>query len=384
MKKLFLFLFSFSFLVSCSLHEQADLEVSKDNNLELNSEILTELSSFNDSLASTKKVTRGIHWKTVGADAKGAWRGGKWGASIGTKIGAMSGMPQYGCAAGAVCGGLIGAALSSYIAEQFYTKTEVVQTSPLSPLLLPWEKDKKTATIDNQPWIKAEDFFEFSETIEPIVLESIDNLNLDSLLATHNNPSDLNNATKDETESVFDSSDNKHKWKNTSEDYEAIRQALKEKEIEFSYDELAIGNLHNIALKAKLSSDSNTDTVKTTRNNNVVKNDTEEIPSISTRDFLKSHKFKEELYSSLNNMNDVDAEQEKADKVFNLFDEICSIYVNDDDDLITVIKKYNDVISKSKELDDNEKKWLKYGLVTSIYSFNFWYPEKVTKGKIGR
>lgn len=63
----------------------------------------------------------------------------------------------------------------------------------------------------------------------------------------------------------------------------------------------------------------------------------------------------------------------KADYAMKLFEDLFTQYVETEKDVVYIINLYLDVINDSTELTDDEKSWIKGGLATALYSFNYWF-----------
>lgn len=112
---------------SCS-SETANLNEDTTIN---NSELLYQISYFNDSISKTKVTTRSrsgkiLYWMSViSADCSGAYSGG----CIGLKCGALVGQPHIGAAIGAVVAG----GWASYRVHRVLTRAAIID-KPLTPI----------------------------------------------------------------------------------------------------------------------------------------------------------------------------------------------------------------------------------------------------------
>ena len=105
-------------LQSCSKGDSVSTE-QRDNELLIESVLITDLSGFNDSLLTT--MTKGWSFKewlgVASADVNGAWVGGKIGAKVGAAVGTFLGSPITGGVFGTFLGGMVGGVMSSYVAS---------------------------------------------------------------------------------------------------------------------------------------------------------------------------------------------------------------------------------------------------------------------------
>ena len=59
-------------------------------------------------------------------------------------------------------------------------------------------------------------------------------------------------------------------------------------------------------------------------------------------------------------------------KVMELFNQVLEEYATETDDVALIIGKYVDVIDNSNELTSEQKKCIKSGLSTALYSSKYW------------
>lgn len=292
---------------SCSL---ADGNYSETENGILqayeDSELIEELNDFNNSLLSDDNLTRAWtakQWLNVAlADLGGAYKGGKGGASVGSKIGLFLGCPATGAAFGAFIGGLACGAGASWLASP--------DTRSISAGL---EYEDLSCIID----CVVDDDLSIVEDALDVSSSATNKIELDEQLVSS---------------------------------------------VKLSEDQLNIGKLHNITLSI-LDGSVNLATIsKSTESNSLYHQ------VLSSEEMVG-------LYNEVKNSTLAGEDEKiesKADYVIRLFEEIFVTYSNDNNDVAYIINQYVNIIDASNELTADEKEWIKIGLSTALYSFNYW------------
>ena len=325
MKKTSLFLgilMAFSLLFSsCSDELQSQTSLEQRTTADIN--IILKLDSINNDimLSSPHKANKGHNqdidlskWEKaqiVMADARGAYSGSKKGATTGGRIGTFLGHPLAGGIIGGIVGGVVKGGLMSYVKYQRILN----------------EHKKSMISPDKAAYGKATDLFKIIMTDSmALSMNSIDFINPDVKVAI---------SLKD---SILDLSNFKEAERN-------------------------VGLAHNLTL-AYLEG-------KITINEN--------LPLINKNTYvnaiINSEDFKRECIDiSTDDGNDVDS-NDLPESVMRKFYAIYEQYANDCVDVAFIIQKYIEVIDSSNELTPEEKKNVKYGLATALYSTNYWEHE---------
>lgn len=130
-------------------------------------------------------------------------------------------------------------------------------------------------------------------------------------------------------------------------------------DIKLDKEQLLVGKLHNVMLATLDGSLA------------VQKKDKITSDTLVTL-FVNSKEFEEEYNQQiLNHQSSID-ENSKASIAIKLFEDVFSKYSSDCNDVKFIINKYIDILNDSQELTSEEKDWIKKGLATALYSFNYW------------
>ena len=124
------------------------IESSNVSNIENHSELLSQITSFNDSILAAKKKTRAVvksgAWKRakiIAADCGGAYSGGRAGLWAGALLG------PDGAIAGGFLGGLIGGVCGSYVAWESTSPT--TRATSLDPIDIELVKERTIKVYAN-------------------------------------------------------------------------------------------------------------------------------------------------------------------------------------------------------------------------------------------
>lgn len=130
-------------------------------------------------------------------------------------------------------------------------------------------------------------------------------------------------------------------------------------DIKLDKEQLLVGKLHNVMLATLDGSLA------------VQKKDKITSDTLVTL-FVNSKEFEEEYNQQiLNHQSSID-ENSKASIAIKQFEDVFSKYSSDCNDVKFIINKYIDILNDSQELTSEEKDWIKKGLATALYSFNYW------------
>lgn len=280
------------------------------------SELITQLKSFNDELMMEAAPTRLTKWQYLeiaSADLFGAYRGGKRGAQIGTAVGAFFGNPITGRVFGAALGGIGYGALMSYQAvpdnEETPSFEEIVDlyddvSAYLNAELEEEEGEEEGMTILMSPQT-ASMVFASNDLIERVQL-----------------------------------------------DRTAIR----------------VGMSHNLMLagmQGRLSRTPSTRTGSPEEEEDAGSGDDETLEDAIT--------YSEDMVALLENRYHDSTEEEcVAAMVMGLFDEVFRVYPIDAYDVVFLINRYAEIVETSTELTSEEKEWIGMGLAVSLYSYIYW------------
>ena len=107
-------------MASCSNESNLGYQTSKETNIS----VVKDLEKVNTELLSKLPVgTRSTKWNfkqtvtVITADLGGAWKGVKWGGTVGRNIGFCMGNPAVGFFAGATLGGVVAGSFCSWLAS---------------------------------------------------------------------------------------------------------------------------------------------------------------------------------------------------------------------------------------------------------------------------
>lgn len=312
-------------VTSCSNDEVCDIQ---ETNVE-DAKVVIDLKNVNaELLASSPSETRGwSSWTTkekmqvVSADVAGAAAGGKTGLSVGAKVGAVFGNPITGSVFGAALGAIIGGAYASWLA------------SPDENMVAPTE-DENT---------NLDDFDIISQSCRILIN---DDLSINEKLIAPFAFSSINK---------LKASTNKSKV--TNEKLNVNKELIAQSKLD--ENSLVVGKMHNAMLSILDGS------VEIQPNTEI------EGESKLKRALFSSKEFMDGCRNI--KINDSNLTSDKMlNKVMELFNQVLLEYPSKADDVAFIISKYVDVIENSAELSSDQKKHIKYGLATALYSSAYW------------
>lgn len=331
MKKFYLFLFvavaAIGILTSCSQEESFVATQSETTKSQVLADLeALNLSIINDSQASNSlkkakknwnELTTAQKWKVVAADGFGALSGGKTGAERGTKMGKGLGSPITGGTFGAAVGAIAGGAWASWKAWPNVCSCGTQQGIP---------SRAPSVSLSNNNG-------DFNTVLRATTLV------VNSDLSVNNN-----SVTITDQDAVMNL--------NLSD---GIIQKSNLDEIS-----LHVGKIHNIILSVLDGS--------------VVLNEDEQTVNDAVESFLADEDFTNSIESIAEMTINGECLDDNgiASQVFKLFEQILEEYSCYTDDIAFVIGKYNEIIDKTTELNEAEKKSLKCGLATALYSSKYW------------
>lgn len=308
-------------VTSCSHEDINDIQRSKVED----TEVIKALEHVNaELLASAPLGTRG--WTTkeklqvVGADVSGAVGGGRAGAWAGAKIGTTLGNPITGGVFGAAIGAIIGGAYNSWL------------HSPYIMVIDEAKREKDFKRISYSCRLLLNDDLSVNENLFGSVSPSLKRkMKL------------LGNKLK--------STDNKL---NVSQ--ELIDQS------KLDENSLIVGEMHNVMLS-------------TLDGTAEIRSDIEmEDESELKRELFNSKELMEGCRNIKSNSDNLTSD-EMLNKVMELFNQVLQEYPSKVDDVAFIIGKYIEVIENSTELTEDQKRHIKYGLSTALYSSIYWEQE---------
>lgn len=131
--------------------------------------------------------------------------------------------------------------------------------------------------------------------------------------------------------------------------------------VKLSEDQLKVGKMHNAILSYLDGSV-------------VVNKENLEIKDSSLCAIVDAPEMKELYNKTINDCKQGKINKETAaDYAISLFEDVFTDYVAITDDVVYIINKYIDILDKpSSGLTDDEKTWIKNGLATALYSYNYW------------
>lgn len=320
MKRTFYYaVFALATILITSCNKTPDLEIDPVPTNET-SQIVAELTAFNDSLMltipTTKASTGEIMW-IVANDLYGAYKGGKVGFKVGSKVGTALGNPIAGGAFGAFIGGVSYGAYKSWKASPSSTSSNTV---------------------------------DFSQVDYPVIADAYSKYCLGESTAI-----ELIYMESEQVQSQV-----------------VVSPTVIEK-VDLNDNALQVGQQHNVmlaGLQGKLIMADNAITkVGVTRPNLQVYELEERI--LYSEDMETAF---DELY--LNNGTFESDETELPDVIMDMYTDLISNYASECMDIVFVINKYSECINNSNELTDDEKESLNMGLATSLYSYNYWVNSK--------
>lgn len=295
-------------LVSCSNGDSYEIQSSKVED----TQVVTDLMRINSELLS--KVSSPTRWtgkerlQVVTADIGDAWGGGRIGGKVGGTIGVALGNPATGAVFGAFLGGVIGGAYASWLAAP----NEVIDISH-SPQSI--------------------------EEVCRIIINDDMSIN-ESAIAL----------------STFRAAESSTTNKLVIEEGLIIESKLDE-------NSLDIGKTHNIILSVM-------DGSVILQNEEQALSDSYNIKEafFNSENFIDSCKVIG-LDASVGHFSTSDV---ILNKVMELFNQVFEGYASKIDDVAFIIGKYIDVIEESNELTTEQKRCIKSGLATALYSFKYW------------
>lgn len=305
-------------IISCS----RESTVIPENDFYQESELLSELSLYNESVISSRPNTRVPGWAkfcaVAGADFTGAYTGAKAGGEVGLHIGTVVGHPAEGAIIGGVVMGAICGVGGSALAYNKLYGCAAADPGALYGSLCNSIQDYYT------------DICEYIED---------DNQN-DNLKDNQNNPL----FREEECISVINS-------------------------IQLPQTAIAMGAAHN----AMLRDIQNRGVLPTTRadvgpiaqyNGNQAL-----VQTISQNDEIRDYciSFFEDRITD----NSV-IDESLPGKVIQIYSELLESSSISDDDIADYINHYFYLVSQSAELSDSEKNNIYVGLAVSLFSFNYW------------
>ena len=350
MKKLFkklvcvLFVGIAIMLVSCSSEGTYEYRSSKIEK----SKVVTDLTQVNaELLATAPSHTRGWkRWsdeekaKVVLADVVGAWSGCKSGARIGASVGMGLGSPLTGGAFGAFLGAVVGGAFSSWMAAPSGPCHEL---AAITPQERPSDNDemrrddgKGGAAIDEDDEVVIDgDVYlrRITRTCRVLVNE---------------------NMSVNESAICLNKS-NSNKKLNVDEDL-IVESKLDEASLE-------VGKIHNIVLSVM-------EDKVLLKDVDLEQSDRVELKDalLNSEELIKSCKA-QASNASTEHISETDP---LLDEVLVLFEQVFKEYATNTGDVAFIIGKYVEVIDGSTDLTTEQKRCIKSGLATALYSSEYW------------
>ena len=313
------------FIASCTNDVVVDGNAKVENKQDVNeSKLISSLESLNKDLMTEKHIARknkpkNPGWTTkqklqvVVADFSGAWKGGKGGVSLGSKLGLIVGQPHTG----AIVGGIIGA---------------VVCGGAASWLAAPESKPRRAKA--NIPLPKDSLALKY-----PMASSTFDKVFKDELVCRDS--------------CLLMSSEIQKK---VYVDNETLAN------ISLNDKQLNIGKMHNIFLSVL---DGSTTLKQSGMCNS---NDTLYNSIINSEDMKDLY---DKTIKEIQNEEYFNSDS-KAEYALNLFKEVFDKYVEENKDVVYIINKYSEIINESDELDDEDKDYIMPSLATALYSYNYW------------
>lgn len=318
-------LLSLSFaLASCSTE---DTNVALSSNVG-NSTVIADLETLNSGLLAhaPQPTTRGwSKWSpkqrmvVVAADWAGCKGGARTGATWGARIGAASGQPITGGVFGAVLGGIIGGGFASWLASPDYCVKNEDETTNFSKIT------KTCRTLIDEGLLTAEGT---NETLAQIPDKT---LSVDKDLI--------------------------------------IKSGLDD-------NSLQVGKMHNIILasldgtvdlEAKANINTRAESVQSDRN---VDAETCQLQEsiVDSKELMDSCK----IIAKMASKGQLMTSDPISDKIMDLFKNILENYSVESSDVAFVIGKYTEIINKTNELTEEQKREIKAALATALYSSKYW------------
>lgn len=130
-------------------------------------------------------------------------------------------------------------------------------------------------------------------------------------------------------------------------------------DVKLDKNQLLVGKLHNIVL-------ANLDGSLAIQKEDKASSDT------LVHLFINSKEFEEQYNQQILGKQPCIDENSKASIAIKLFEDAFCKYSSNCNDVKFIVNKYIDILNNSQELTEEEKDWVKNGLATALYSFNYW------------